>query len=454
MTEAVQQAQAPGTHPADMERPWPFVPFGANLTVDRAEGPYLYTPEGQRILDAAGGAVVGNIGYGRADVTEAMAAAVRRFGYVVPPFQTDSRLRLVERLRKSWLPAGLDRVHLNSGGSEAMEVALKLARQVHVARGEPQRRVVIGRDLSYHGATIMTLGVGGHAERRAGFEDWLPDWPKAPPHYCLRCPLGLSRPTCGTACVDEIDRLIEESGPRNVAAVIAEPVVGSSGGSFVPPDDYWPRLREICSRHGVLLIADEVMSGFGRTGAKFAVDHWNVVPDILVGGKGMSGGYAPIAGVYAGEALAAALAETGQQLMYYTYGGHPAACAAADDVLEIMEREDMVARVAALEPRMEAALAPLRQHPNVAEVRGKGLLWSIEMVRDRDTLDRFPVEAGLSFKVVSEGLSRGVFFYPGGTKVHRDIVTLGPPFVVTEADIDLIGAVLRDSIDAAVAACG
>ncbi|MEQ8346041.1 MAG: aminotransferase class III-fold pyridoxal phosphate-dependent enzyme [Sneathiellaceae bacterium] len=442
--------QSPAADPMHGQ-PWPFVPFGANLTVDRAEGPYLYTPQGQRILDAAGGAVVGNIGYGRAEVSEAIATAVQRFGYVVPPFQTETRLALVERLQRHWLPPGLTRVHLNSGGSEAMEVALKLARQYHVARGEPQRQIVIGRDLSYHGATVMTLAVGGHAERRAGFEDWLPDWPKAPPHYCLRCPLGLSRPTCGTACVDAVERLILDTGPDRVAAFIAEPVVGASGGAFVPPDDYWPRLREICSRHGVLLIADEVMSGFGRTGAKFAVDHWGCVPDILVGGKGMSGGYAPIAGVYASAALAAPLAATGQQLMYYTYGGHPAACAAANAVLEVMEREDLVARAAALEPVMAAALAPLKQHPNVAEVRGKGLLWAVELVRDRDRLERFPVETGLSFRIVQEGLARGVFFYPGGTRVHRDIVTLGPPFIVGEADIALIGQVLRDSIDAAVA---
>jgi len=449
MTQAVADAGALG--PPGLEQPWPFVPFGATLTVDRAEGPYLYTPQGQRILDAAGGAVVGNIGYGRTDVVAAMSAALQRFGYVVPPFLTDSRLELVERLRTSWLPPGLTRVHLNSGGSEAMEAALKLARQYHTARGEPQRKIVIGRDLSYHGATIMTLAAGGHDERRDGFQGWMPDWPKAAPHHCLRCPLGLSRPGCNTACVDEVEVLIEQAGPANVAAVVAEPVVGSSGGALVPPDDYWPRLRRICDRHGVLLIADEVMSGFGRTGAKFAVDHWNTVPDILVGGKGMSGGYAPINGVYAGDALVEPLARTGQQLMYYTYSGHPAACAAANAVLAAMEKEGMVARAAALEPVMEAALAPLRQHPNVAEVRGKGLLWAVELVRERDRLERFPVEAGLSFRIVQEALARGVFFYPGGTRTHRDIITLGPPFVVDHADIALMGEVLREAIDAAVA---
>ena len=434
-------------------RDYAFVPGGTTLPVARAEGAWLYLPDGRRVLDAAGGAIVANIGHGRAEVARAVARALEQASYLVPPFATGARLALVERLKRAWLPAGLTRVLFTSGGSESMDAALRLARQHHAAAGRHERWKMIGRDLSYHGATLATLAVGGHGKRRAGLEPLLLDWPKAPAHHCLRCPLGLARPGCDVACVDAIEALILREGPETVAAVVAEPVVGSTGGALVPPDEYWPRLAEICRRHGVLLIADEVMAGFGRTGRAFAVDHWGVVPDILVGGKGLAGGYAPMGGVYTSEEVVAPLAARGEEFMFYTYGAHPASCAAADAVLAIVEREGLVARAAEqgkrLKDRLEAALGA---HPNVAEVRGRGLLLGVELVRDRATLEPFPIEAKLAGRVVAAGLGRGVFFYPGGAGAARDVVCLGPPFTIGDAEIDLIADVLPAAIDDAVRA--
>ncbi len=320
-----------------------------------------------------------------------------------------------------------------------------------MSAGRPERWKILGRDLSYHGTTLGTLAVGGHTKRRRGFEPLLTPHPRVPACYCLRCPLGGSYPTCRVACADAVADVIEREGPESVAAVVAEPVVGSTAGALAPPPEYWPRLREICDRYGILLVADEVMTGFGRTGRRFAVEHWGVTPDVLVAGKGLAGGYAPIGGVYATEAVVAPLAERGEELMYYTFGAHPSACAVADTVLEILEREDLVRRAATLGERLTKALAPLSRHPNVAEVRGLGLLQAVEIVRDRGSLEPFPAEVGMGMRVVVQGMLRGVFFYPGGCDPARDVIVLGPPFILGDEEIELIARVLPESIDAAVA---
>ena len=440
----------------ERSRRFAFVPGGgAPFPVARTEGAWLIAPDGRRVLDAAGGAIVSNVGHGRREVAEAMARALERTDYVVPPFATEERVALVERLLDRWLPPGLTRVMLTSGGSESVDAALRLARQHHVAAGRGGRWKVIGRDLSYHGATLAALAVGGHTKRRAGLEPLLLELPKAPACYCMRCPLGLALPGCGIACVDAVEAAIVREGPESVAAVIAEPVVGSTAGALVPPDAYWPRLAEICRRHGVLLIADEVMTGFGRTGRRFAVEHWGVVPDILVGGKGLTGGYAPMGGVFATDAVLAPLAARGEDVMFYTYGAHPAACAASLAVLDILEREALVERAAARGKQLSARLtAALADHPNVAEVRGLGLLLGVELVRDRATREPFPSEAQLTRKAVGAGLGLGVFFYPGGCGAARDVLVLGPPFTVGDEEIELIADVLPRAIDAAVGRAG
>ncbi len=430
---------------------YPFVPHGGRgpLQVERAEGPWLIAPDGGRILDAAGGAIVANIGHGRREVVDAMADAAAREGYVVPVFATESRLRLLERLRSSWLPSGLEHVYLASGGSEAVDAALRLVRQHFVARDEPDRWKVIGRDVSYHGATVATLSVGGHTKRRKPIGPMLIDFPKAPHHVCAHCPIGRSYPGCAVGCVDEIERLIEREGPGTVAAVIGEPVVGSTGAAVVPPDEYWPRLREICDRHGVLLVADEVMTGFGRTGRRFAVEHWGVVPDVLVGGKGLAGGYAPIGGVYTHAGVVEPLERIGEDVMFYTFGAHPGACAAADKVLEIIEREDLVARADRVGAALRKRLRKLEEHPHVLEIRGLGLMVGVEFVRDRESGEPFAAEDDFTSRVVAAGLGEGVFFYPSGIDPVRDAVMLGPPFVIGDDEVELIASALERAIDSA-----
>jgi adenosylmethionine-8-amino-7-oxononanoate aminotransferase len=427
-----------------------FVPGAfSGLEIDRTEGCFLITPDGRRILDASGGAIVSSIGHGRREVADAAADAMVRNSYVVPPFPTPERLALVERLQDRWLPDGIRRCMFTSGGSESIDLALRLVRQHFVSKGETARHKVIGRDLSYHGTTLSGLDVGGHSKRRKGYEPLLSPTPHAPACYPLRCAWCRGQGGCTLECADRIEQAIVEAGPESVAALIVEPVVGSTAGALVPPIGYLKRVAEIAARHGILWIADEVMTGFGRTGAKFAVDVEGVAPDVLVGGKGLASGYAPIGGIYASEAVVAPIAEAGDDVMFYTFAAHPAACAAADKVLEIVEREGLVERAAKLGPQLRERLVDaLGEHPHVAEIRGRGLLQAIELVEDRETLAPFPPEARATGRVVAAGVAHGAFFYPGGAGAAQDVICLGPPLVIDEAELERLVAILSQSLDA------
>jgi len=431
-----------------MSRPnWPFN-HGRSLEIASAHDVYLVTADGREILDAAGGAIVTNIGHGRERVVAKVAEATRNYTYVVPPWLTPSRRALVDLLTARWLPPGMTRIHMASGGSEAVESAVKIALQYHVAVGQPNRRQILARVPSYHGTTLATASLSGHAARKRGIEAALTEHPTVPTPYPLRCPLGAHHPEAGAYYADAVRNAIETAGPENVAALLAEPISGASGGAIVPPDDYWPRVREVLDEYGVLLIIDEVMTGFGRTGRRFGFEHWDLQPDILVGGKGLAGGYAPLAGIFAREPIGAAIDAAGLNVMFHTFGAHPAACAAAAEVLTILDEEDLITRAASMGTVLNESLrATLADHPNVAEVRGRGLLQAVEIVRDRETLEPFEESAQIANRVVAAALKRNVFFYAGGTGEFRDMVCLGPPFVITDEHVAIMSEVLKAAID-------
>jgi adenosylmethionine-8-amino-7-oxononanoate aminotransferase len=425
---------------------WPFLPGRAIRIVDGG-GAWLVTDDGRRILDAAGGAICANVGHGRAEVAEAMSRASLGASYVVPTWRTPQREALVQRLREHWLPDELHHVHLTCGGSEAMEAAIKIALQHFAAKGETRRTRIMSRDLSYHGATISMSAFSGHAGRKRGLEGFLAKYPHAPTPWPLRCALGAHHPDAGRHYVDAPRAAIEAAGPDTIAAFAVEPITGSSGGAIVPPAGYLQGVRALCDEFGILLIVDEVMTGFGRTGKKFGCDHWGLKPDILVAGKGLAGGYAPVSGVYATPAVAEPIREAGYDVMFHTFAALPSACAAADAVLSIIQRENLIERAAVLGERLAARLNDLLgQHPNVAEIRGMGLLQAIEIVRDRDTLEPFAAADKITNRIAGRGLKNGVFVYGGGTGAVRDIICLGPPFICTEAEIDLMADVLAQSV--------
>lgn len=424
---------------------------GRGLEILRAEGVHLYLSDGRRVLDAAGGAGVVNVGYGRGEVVEALARAASSISYAVPGFSTPHRLALVEHLRAHWLPEGFSRVHLMSSGSEAIEAAIMLARKYQVASGRLHRWKIVGRDVSYHGATLGSLAIGGHDLRRSGLGDLLPAQPHAAACYCLRCPFGKRYPDCRVECGRSLETLIEREGPETIAAFVLEPIVGASGGALVPPNEYWETVHQICRRHDILVIADEVTTGWGRTGRRFAFEHWAPPPDIVVAGKGMTGGYAPLAAVFLSEAVGERLESAAMAPVSHTYDGHSPACAAAEAVLRIIRDEGLVESVMRLGPSLGRSLIErLGDHPQVAQVRGLGYLWAVEVVRDRDTLERFPRHANVTKAIVRAGLDRGVFFYPGGTGAERDIVVLSPPFVLGLTEMQEMAAVLGDAIDSVV----
>jgi len=407
--------------------------------LDRGDGVHVWDTDGRRYLDAIAGIGVMNLGYGRDEVVAAIRDQAARLPYAVGNiFANEPAIQLADAIARI-TPGDLDSVHFTSGGSEAVEVALKMARQYHVIRGEPERSVVISRWTSYHGATIGGLTVGGSKLRRRVYEPMLADTPHVRTPYCYRCPWPDAHPACATAATAELEAAIIAAGPGRVAAFIAEPIVASVGGAIRPPDEYWPLVREICDRYGVLLIVDEVVTGFGRTGRPFAVDHWGIVPDLLVLGKGVSGGYAALGAVAARRPIRAAFVDAGTPFEHlFTFGGNPIAAAAGLAVLAIWERERLTDNVAQLEPEFRAALEGLRRYPFVGDVRVSGFMAGIEFVADRTTREPFPSERRLGARVREAGLRNGIVTYPGsgmadGTR--GDIVSLYPPLTFSAADI-------------------
>ncbi len=430
---------------------WPFLK-GRNITISRAEGVYLYDENNRPILDAAGGAIVSNIGHGRKRVAEAVYQATLDTSYVVPPWQTPSRVAMLESLA-DWLPDFLPRIHCTSGGTESNEAAMKIALHYQQAMDRPSKTKIIGRTISYHGTSLATASISGHPGRKKGLESALPHFPEVRTPYPLRCPLGSHHPDAAAFYLEALQDVIDAEGADTIAGLIAEPITGSSGGAIVPPDDYWPGVRAICDEHDIVLIMDEVMTGFGRTGTDFGYRHWAIEPDVLVSGKGFASGYAPLGGVFAREAIGAAIEAADFQVMFNTFGAHPAACAAAAEVLTIMREENLVARAQTQGEYLATRLSDaFSNHPHVAESRGKGLLQAVEVVADRESLERFPQEAGVSNQIVAKGLEKGIFFYGGGTGTVRDIVCMGPPLIVEESHIDQMVETLAECIDETVAA--
>ena len=419
----------------------------------RGEGCYIYTSEGRRYLDASGGAAVVSIGHGVEEVGRAMAYQASRLAYVhSSQFHTATVKKLAQRIL-ALSPSGMrhnGRVYFTSGGSEATETALKLARQYWLERGEKKRWRVISRWPSYHGSTLGALGVSGNARRREPFEPLLPDWGHIPACYCYRCPMNLTFPECNVDCADELDRLLAREDAGDVAAFIFEPVVGATLGAVVPPHGYAQRIAEICRRRGILLIADEVMSGMGRTGRAFAVDHWGVTPDMILVGKGIASGYAPLGAlIVAGHVAEAVSRGSGAFVHGFTYDSHAVAAAAGNAVLDYIERENLFARVTPIAQDLRVALEPLRRFSIVGDIRGLGLLVGIEFVRHASTREPFPADAHIANRVQEDVLEAGVITYPiqgcaDGTR--GDHILLAPPFTITSQMIQILAQCLERAI--------
>jgi adenosylmethionine-8-amino-7-oxononanoate aminotransferase len=418
----------------------------------RAEGSTIWDADGKAYLDAAGGAIVVGIGHGRASVAQVMAEQAGRLAYAHGSAFTNEPLERYADAVGPHLPMDAPAIYPVAGGSEAMETALKMARAYHLARGEKDRWIVIARWGSYHGNTLGALDLSGRRPLRLPYEGWLGRFRHVSAAYPYRAgESGAQALGDAAELAGELEQAIVSAGPGTVAAFVAEPIVGATLGAAVPPDGYWPAIAEVCQRHGVLVIADEVMTGFARTGRWFGLDHWGVRPDILVAAKGATSGYWPFGFVAASEPVHDAVVGGGGFVHGFTYSHHAVGAAVAGEVLRILEDESLVDASAAKGERLAGLLhARLDGHPNVGEIRGRGLLIGLELVRDRETREPFPREDRVAEGIVKAAREAGLLLYSGtglADGTNGDAILLGPPFVVTDDEMAAIAYGVASAVD-------
>jgi adenosylmethionine-8-amino-7-oxononanoate aminotransferase len=427
-------------------------------TAVRGEGIYLFDAQGKRYLDASGGAAVSCLGHAHPDVLAAMHAQIDRLAYAHTGFfTTEVAEQLAHRLVQT-APEGMSHVYFVSGGSEAMEAALKMARQYFVEIGQPQRQHFIARRQSYHGNTLGALAIGGNAWRREPFAPLLMPATHLSPCYPYReLADGETPELYGLRLAHELEETILRLGSDRVIAFVAETVGGATAGVLTPVPGYFRAVREVCDRHGVLLILDEVMCGMGRTGSLHACQQEGVVPDLLAIAKGLGGGYQPIGAVLAQRRLVETM-RTGSGFFQHghTYLGHAVACAASLAVQNIMERDQLIPQVVARGDYLSRQLRERwAQHPHIGDIRGRGLFWGIELVRDRARKTPFDPARKLHARVKQPAMANGLMVYPmGGTVDGRqgDHILLAPPFIISEREIDDLIERLDRSIREAIAA--
>ncbi|MBR7984226.1 aspartate aminotransferase family protein [Burkholderia cenocepacia] len=424
------------------------------------DGIEIIDSTGKRYIDACGGAAVSCLGHSNQRVIDAIKRQAQQLPYAHTSFfTTDVAEELADRLVDG-APAGLDHVYFVSGGSEAIEAALKLARQYFVEKGEPQRRHFIARRQSYHGNTLGALAIGGNAWRREPFLPLLIEAHHVSPCYAYRDQqAGETDEAYAQRLADELEQKIVELGAENVAAFVAETVVGATAGAVPPVRTYLKKIRAVCDKYGVLLILDEIMSGMGRTGYLYACDEDDVAPDLLTIAKGLGAGYQPIGATLVSDRIYRTIVDGSGFFQHgHTYLGHATACAAALEVQRVIAEDKLLDNVKA---RGEQLRASLREHygthPHVGDVRGRGLFVGVELVRDRDTKATFDPALKLHAAVKREAMQRGLMVYPmGGTidGVHGDHILVAPPFVCTAQQIDTIVERLSGAIGAALASAG
>ncbi len=427
-------------------------------TVSRGDGAYLYDQAGKAYLDGSGGAAVSCLGHGDAHVTQAIKAQLDTVAFAHTGFLTsDPAETLAARLADA-APGDLSRVYFVSGGSEAMEAALKLARQYFLEIGQPDRRHIIARKQSYHGNTLGALATGGNAWRREPYAPLLIDITHVDPCYAYRGQgEAESEADYVTRLIAQIEAEVQRLGPDSVMAFVAEPVVGATLGAVPSVGDYFAQVRALCDRHGILLILDEVMCGMGRTGTLFACEQDGVAPDICAVAKGLGAGYQPIGAMLCTNAIYDALAQGSGAFQHgHTYIGHPAACAAANAVLDRLLTDGLVDRVNPTGEALRQALTErFGQHPHIGDIRGRGLFQGLELVADRETKAAFDPSVKLNARIKALAFEAGLICYPMGGTIdgkHGDHVLLAPPFILSDDQVGELVDKLEIAINGALAA--
>jgi adenosylmethionine-8-amino-7-oxononanoate aminotransferase len=418
--------------------------------VYKAEGLWIEDDSGNRYLDASGGAAVTNVGHGRREIAEAVHQQVLKHDYIHPtvfasPVIEDLAADLALRA-----PAGIERFYFLSGGGEAVEAAIKMARQIHLANGRPERIRLISRWKSYHGLSLGALSAMGRTAFREPFTPLLGDVVHIPPPYCLRCSYGLTYPECQLRCALALDETIQNIGPNVVSAFIGETVSGATLAVYPPPPGYWKIIREICDQYKVLLIHDEVMCGLGRTGRWFASERYHISPDIVILGKGLGGGVIALSAVGVQAEHFEAVQSTGGFVHGGTYSHHPVAAAAGLATLKILEQENLIERADRIGNDLGLQLKDkLSGYHHVADVRGLGMFWGVELVKDKDSLRPFPRKAQMAERIWQSVFQKGVIVYKsfGLAGSDGDAIIISPAFTITQKDIDFLIDSLAQGIE-------
>jgi adenosylmethionine-8-amino-7-oxononanoate aminotransferase len=426
----------------------------------KGDGVYIIDRDGKRYLDASGGAAVSCLGHSHPRIIEAIKKQLDEIAYAHTGTFTSEPAESLADFLIARAPEGIEHVYFVSGGSEAVEAALKIARQYFLEKGETQRSKFIARRQSYHGNTLGALAVGGNLWRRQPFDPILIDVDHVSPCYTYRD----KRPQetdeeYGQRVANELETRLQEVGAENVIAFVAEPVVGATAGVLTPVPGYFKRIREICDRHGILLILDEVMCGMGRTGTLFACEQEGVRPDIVTLAKGLGAGYQPIGAMLCSAEIYAAIRDGSGFFQHgHTYMGHSTACAGALAVQQVIAEDNLLDNVLAMGTSLGTALRQrLGDNPYVGDIRGRGLFWGVELVADRASKEPLDSELAIHHVIKAQAMARGLMCYPGGGTIdgkRGNHILLAPPYIIQQTHVSEIADKLAASIDAALREVG
>lgn len=417
--------------------------------INSGRGEYLYDVEGKKYLDASGGAAVVNIGHGVKEIAEAMSSQAKIVGYLngmqFSHFPVEA---LAEEISK-FLPFPEGKLFFLSSGAVAVEASIKLARQYWVARGNKSKTHIISRKPSYHGNTLLALSLSAREHYKEIFQSMmLRENSKIPSPYCYRCFWQEEYPSCQLKCAYELEKEILKLGKEHVSAFLTEVIGGSSAGAAVPPPEYFKVIRKICDKYEILLIVDEVMTGIGRTGKWLACHHFNLAPDVIIMGKGLTGGYFPLSALAVKRNIVDSISKKGRNFLHFqTYSHHPVGCAAGLATLNYIKSNKLIEKSSEMGEELLRELLPLLDHPHVGDIRGKGLLLGIEFVREKKGKKPFPRKKKYVEHFLSRAMSKGLILWPNtgnADGVNGDLILIAPPFIITQKEISKIFNILRE----------
>ncbi|NIM90575.1 MAG: aminotransferase class III-fold pyridoxal phosphate-dependent enzyme [Candidatus Aminicenantes bacterium] len=419
--------------------------------ITHGKGAYLYDEKGKQYLDASSGAAVANIGHGVKEVAEAISSQAKKVGYLSGMQFTHQPVEnLAEQLSKL-LPLADGKVYFLTSGSEAIEASIKLARQYWVERGKEKKVRLISRDPSYHGNTLAALSVSAREHYKDIFRPLLQESTKIPAPYCYRCFCEQEYPDCQLKCAHELEKSIKKLGKETVSAFVTEVIGGASSGAAVPPPEYFPIVRQICDEHEVLLIVDEVMTGAGRTGKWLASQYFDFIPDIIVMGKGITGGYFPLSALAVEKNMVDYISKNDRNFLHaQTYAHHPVGCAAGSATLDFIEKNKLVERSSQTGLALMESLSPFISHPQVGDIRGKGLLLGVEFVKNKKSKAPFPRKKKYVEHLILKAMKRGLILWPNTGQadgINGDLILIAPPFTITQAEVERIYSYLGEILE-------